>query len=174
MFSVILYMLRQTVGRRASPLPFPSFSPLTVTFPKLGVILRLLYCSSHGLPPSFPYLRRVVVVTATLLHKKSCDGSLLSANWRYRCIDIYTRVSYLNPLDATNEILCSEYIAASTLRLIISHQILMTSLGTCRYVQYMRLSRMTIRPVNYHGKIKQSTFSKLNSACEESTFFLQR
>jgi hypothetical protein len=25
MFSVILYMLRQTFGRRASPLPFPSF-----------------------------------------------------------------------------------------------------------------------------------------------------
>jgi hypothetical protein len=35
MFSVILYMLRQTVGNRAPPLLFPSFSPLTVTFPRL-------------------------------------------------------------------------------------------------------------------------------------------
>jgi hypothetical protein len=34
----------QTVGHRAPPLPFPSFSPLTVTFPKLSVILRPLYC----------------------------------------------------------------------------------------------------------------------------------
>jgi hypothetical protein len=34
---------RQTLRRRASPLPFPSFSPLTVTFPKLAVILRPLY-----------------------------------------------------------------------------------------------------------------------------------
>jgi hypothetical protein len=29
----------QTVGHLASPLPFPSFSHLTVTFPKLSVIL---------------------------------------------------------------------------------------------------------------------------------------
>jgi hypothetical protein len=40
MFSVILYMLRQTVGYRAPPLPFPYFSPLTVMFRKLSVILR--------------------------------------------------------------------------------------------------------------------------------------
>jgi hypothetical protein len=33
-------MLRQTVGHRAPPLLFPSFSPLTVTFPNLAVILR--------------------------------------------------------------------------------------------------------------------------------------
>jgi hypothetical protein len=38
---IILYMLRQ-VGQRAPPLLFPSFSPLTVTFPKLSVILRPL------------------------------------------------------------------------------------------------------------------------------------
>jgi hypothetical protein len=43
MFSVILYMLRQTVGHHAPPLLFPSFPPLTVTFPKLAVILRPLY-----------------------------------------------------------------------------------------------------------------------------------
>jgi hypothetical protein len=43
MFSVILYMLRQTVDNRAPLLLFPSFSPLTVTFPKLSVILRPLY-----------------------------------------------------------------------------------------------------------------------------------
>jgi hypothetical protein len=43
MFSVILYMLRQTLRRRASPLPFPSLSPLTVTFPKLAVVLLPLY-----------------------------------------------------------------------------------------------------------------------------------
>jgi hypothetical protein len=50
MFSVILYMLRQTVGHRAPPLPVPSFSPLTVTFPKLAVILRPLYwrCSVYN------------------------------------------------------------------------------------------------------------------------------
>jgi hypothetical protein len=40
MFSVILYMLRQTVGNHATLLPF---SPITVTFPKLSVILRPLY-----------------------------------------------------------------------------------------------------------------------------------
>jgi hypothetical protein len=45
MFSVILRMLRQTVDNRAPRLPFPSFSPLTVTFPKLAVILRPLYVS---------------------------------------------------------------------------------------------------------------------------------
>jgi hypothetical protein len=39
-------MLRQTVGHRAPPLPFPSFSPLTVTFPKLAVILRPLEYST--------------------------------------------------------------------------------------------------------------------------------
>jgi hypothetical protein len=43
MFSVILYMLRKTLHYRASPLPFPSFPPLTVTCPKLAVILRPLY-----------------------------------------------------------------------------------------------------------------------------------
>jgi hypothetical protein len=42
MFSVILYKLRQTVGNRAPPLLFPSFSSLTLTFPKLSVILRPL------------------------------------------------------------------------------------------------------------------------------------
>jgi hypothetical protein len=48
MFSVILYMLRQTLRHLASPLPFPSFSPLTVTFPKLAVILRPQYwCESE-------------------------------------------------------------------------------------------------------------------------------
>jgi hypothetical protein len=36
-------MLRQTAGNRAPPLPFPSFCPLTATFPKLAVILRQLY-----------------------------------------------------------------------------------------------------------------------------------
>jgi hypothetical protein len=50
MFSVILYMLRQTVDNRAPPLPFPSFSPLTVTFPKLSVILRTLYWVLMGKP----------------------------------------------------------------------------------------------------------------------------
>jgi hypothetical protein len=43
MFSVILYMLRQTVDSR-SPLALSIFfPPLTVTFPKLSVILRPLY-----------------------------------------------------------------------------------------------------------------------------------
>jgi hypothetical protein len=46
MFSVILYMLRQTVDNRAPPLLFPSFFPLTVTFPKLAVILLPLYISA--------------------------------------------------------------------------------------------------------------------------------
>jgi hypothetical protein len=41
-FSVILYMLRQAVCHRAPLLLFPSLSPLTVTFPKLLVILRPL------------------------------------------------------------------------------------------------------------------------------------
>jgi hypothetical protein len=45
MFQVILYMLRQTLCHRASPLPFPSFSPLTVIFPKLAFILRPLYAT---------------------------------------------------------------------------------------------------------------------------------
>jgi hypothetical protein len=36
-------MLRQTGGHRAPPLLFHLFSPLTVTFPKLSVILRPLY-----------------------------------------------------------------------------------------------------------------------------------
>jgi hypothetical protein len=49
MFSVILYMLRQTVGHRAPLLLFP-FSPLTVSFPKLSVILPPLYsCLSKHL-----------------------------------------------------------------------------------------------------------------------------
>jgi hypothetical protein len=43
MLSVILYMLRQTADNRVPLLLFPSFSPLTVTFPKLSVILRPLY-----------------------------------------------------------------------------------------------------------------------------------
>jgi hypothetical protein len=43
MFSVILYMLRKTVGHRAPPYSFHLFPPLTVTFPKLSVILRPLY-----------------------------------------------------------------------------------------------------------------------------------
>jgi hypothetical protein len=48
MFSVILYMLRQTLRHLASPLPYQSFSPLTVTFPKLAVILRPQYwCESE-------------------------------------------------------------------------------------------------------------------------------
>jgi hypothetical protein len=46
MFSVILYMLRQTVDSRAPLLLFPSFSPLTMTFPKLSVILRPVYIYS--------------------------------------------------------------------------------------------------------------------------------
>jgi hypothetical protein len=33
----------QTLLRHALPLPFPSFSPLTVEFPKLAVIFRPLY-----------------------------------------------------------------------------------------------------------------------------------
>jgi hypothetical protein len=33
----------QNLGHRAHPLPFPSFSLLTVTFPKLAVILRPLH-----------------------------------------------------------------------------------------------------------------------------------
>jgi hypothetical protein len=46
--NVILYMLRQTLRHRAPPLAFPSFSSLTVTLPKLAVILRpLYYISSH-------------------------------------------------------------------------------------------------------------------------------
>jgi hypothetical protein len=40
-------MLTLTVGHRAPPLLFPYFSPLTVTFPKLSVILRPLYCFSN-------------------------------------------------------------------------------------------------------------------------------
>jgi hypothetical protein len=50
MFSVILYMLRQTVGHRTPPCPFHLFSSLTVTFPKLSVILRPLYL--HGNYPN--------------------------------------------------------------------------------------------------------------------------
>jgi hypothetical protein len=68
MFSVILYMLRQTLRRRDSPLLFPAFSPLTVTFLKLAVILRplytialvaslfCLYVASFSQPPSPHYL----------------------------------------------------------------------------------------------------------------------
>jgi hypothetical protein len=63
MFSVILYMLRQTVEDRAPLLLFPSFSPLTVTFPKLSVILRPLYVGKRGKTPQWkrcptPNLRR--------------------------------------------------------------------------------------------------------------------
>jgi hypothetical protein len=36
-------MLRQILRHRASPLPFPSFLPLTLTLPKLAVILRAIY-----------------------------------------------------------------------------------------------------------------------------------
>jgi hypothetical protein len=43
MFSVIIYMPRQTVDNRAPPCPFHPFSLLTVTFPKLSVIERPLH-----------------------------------------------------------------------------------------------------------------------------------
>jgi hypothetical protein len=49
MFSVILYMLRETVDHLAPLLLFPSFPPCTVTFPKLLVILRPLYFTSMKL-----------------------------------------------------------------------------------------------------------------------------
>jgi hypothetical protein len=48
MFSVIPYMLRQTLNNRAPLLLFPSFSPLTLTFPNLSVILRPLYLKFAG------------------------------------------------------------------------------------------------------------------------------
>jgi hypothetical protein len=67
MFSVILYMLRQTVDNRAPTLPCPSFSPLTVTFPKLSVTLRRLYTAlyqnTHVIVP--PLLRRRRTASAT-------------------------------------------------------------------------------------------------------------
>jgi hypothetical protein len=43
MFSVILYILRPTAGHRAPPCSLYIFSPLTMTCPKLSVILRALY-----------------------------------------------------------------------------------------------------------------------------------
>jgi hypothetical protein len=47
-------LLRLTVDSRASPLLFPSFfSHLTVTFPKLSVILRPLY-PNYGPVPAQP------------------------------------------------------------------------------------------------------------------------
>jgi hypothetical protein len=58
MFSVILYMLRQTVGHRALPLLFPYFSPLTVTFPKLSVILCPLYCVAWAIKQDVSHVVR--------------------------------------------------------------------------------------------------------------------
>jgi hypothetical protein len=55
MSSVIIYMLRQTVDNRAPPLLFPTFSPLTVTFPKLSVILRPLYTSDESVLRDRPH-----------------------------------------------------------------------------------------------------------------------
>jgi hypothetical protein len=45
--NIILHMLRQTSPSCFPPCPFRLFSPLTVTFPKLSVILRPLYTYRH-------------------------------------------------------------------------------------------------------------------------------
>jgi hypothetical protein len=44
-------MLRQTVDNRAPTLLFPSFFPLTVTFPKLSVVFHSLYFCFSVQPP---------------------------------------------------------------------------------------------------------------------------
>jgi hypothetical protein len=61
MFSVILYMLRHTVDNRARLLLFPSFSPLTVTFPKLSVIFHSLYVPVGAKKHRCPYLSEFFV-----------------------------------------------------------------------------------------------------------------
>jgi hypothetical protein len=64
----VLYMLRQTLRRRVSPLPFTSFSRLTVTFPKLAVILRPLYFSRTCLRVHAHNFRRFHTTFPTFLY----------------------------------------------------------------------------------------------------------
>jgi hypothetical protein len=75
-FQLIQYMLRQT-PRVLPPCPFHLSSPLTVTFPKLAVILRPLYWRSE--------------------RASERSGWSLSG-WAIKCFDMFARTLLLLPL----------------------------------------------------------------------------
>jgi hypothetical protein len=94
MFSVILYMLRQTVDNRAPLLLFPYFSPLTVTFPKLAFTSRPLYpwtlwkillSSVNGVEPGFDLcsLYQLLRISGVLLDRQCSlvNVLLFSKSW---------------------------------------------------------------------------------------------